>query len=182
MSAYYNEHDPFAAAWLRNLIADGLVADGDVDERSIVDVSPEDLTGYTQCHFFAGIGIWSLSLRLAGFPDDGFIWTGSCPCQPFSAAGSQGGGDDDRHLWPIWFRLISECRPDAIFGEQVEGAVGFGWLDRVFADLEDEELRLRGGGTGRTQRRRAAHPTAIILAGRLPRSRTAEARASNGTD
>ena len=33
--AYYNEFDPFAAAWLRELIKAGLVADGDVDERSI---------------------------------------------------------------------------------------------------------------------------------------------------
>ena len=63
MSAYYNEFDPFAAAWLRNLIAQGLIAPGDVDERSIKDVSPDDLRGYTQCHFFAGIGGWSYAAR-----------------------------------------------------------------------------------------------------------------------
>jgi DNA (cytosine-5)-methyltransferase 1 len=138
MKAYYNEIDPFAAQWLRNLIAGGHIAPGDVDERSIEDVQADDLKGYTQCHFFAGIGGWSLALRLAGWPDDGPVWTGSCPCQPFSSAGKQGGSDDERHLWPVWFRLIRECGVDRIFGEQVEGAVGFGWLDRVFADLEDE--------------------------------------------
>lgn len=54
MTAYYNEIDPYAAQWLRNLIADGHIAAGDVDERDIRDVKPEDLRGYTQCHFFAG--------------------------------------------------------------------------------------------------------------------------------
>lgn len=138
MKAYYNEIDPFAAAWLRELITAGHIAPGDVDERSIEDVQADDLKEYTQCHFFAGIGGWSLALRLAGWPDDRPVWTGSCPCQPFSVAGKQGGGDDIRHLWPVWFRLIRECGVNTVFGEQVEGAVGFGWLDRVFADLEDE--------------------------------------------
>ncbi len=63
---YYNEFDPDAAQWLRNLIAEGLIPPGDVDERSIEDVSPADLEGYTQCHFFAGIGGWPEALRLAG--------------------------------------------------------------------------------------------------------------------
>jgi DNA (cytosine-5)-methyltransferase 1 len=138
VSAYYNEFDTYAAQWLRNLIAAGHIAPGDVDERSIVDVRPDDLRGYTQCHFFAGIGGWSLALRLAGWDDDRPVWSGSCPCQPFSAAGKRKAGADDRHLWPVWFRLIRECRPDRVFGEQVEAAVGLGWLDRVFADLEGE--------------------------------------------
>ena len=85
--SYYNEIDPKAAAWLRELIAAGLIAPGDVDERSIADVRPDDLAGYGQHHFFAGIGGWSYALRLAGWPDDRPVWTGSCPCQPFSAAG-----------------------------------------------------------------------------------------------
>jgi len=59
LTAYYNENDPTAAQWLRNLIAAGLIAPGDVDERSITDVRPADLRGYAQCHFFAGIGVWS---------------------------------------------------------------------------------------------------------------------------
>lgn len=87
MTAYYNEIDPFAAAWLRRLIARGLIAPGDVDTRSITDVRADDLVSYVQCHFFAGIGGWSLALRLAGWPDDRPVWTGSCPCQPFSGAG-----------------------------------------------------------------------------------------------
>lgn len=136
MPAYYNEHDPKAAAWLRELIARGLVAPGDVDDRSIVDVRPADLAGYTQCHFFAGIGVWSYALRSAGWADDAPVWTGSCPCQPFSASGKSEGTDDPRHLWPAWFRLIRECRPHVVFGEQVAAAAGLVWLDLVSADLE----------------------------------------------
>jgi DNA (cytosine-5)-methyltransferase 1 len=138
VSAYYNEIDPYCAQWLRNLIGEGLIAPGDVDERSIVDVKPNDLRGYTQCHFFAGIGGWSLALRYAMFPDDRLVWTGSCPCQPFSAAGKGKASGDERHLWPAWFELIRACRPSILFGEQVEAAIGWGWLDLVYSDLEQE--------------------------------------------
>lgn len=134
--AYYNEFEPYAAEWLRNLIKKGLIADGEVDSRSIVDVRPEDLRGFTQCHFFAGIGVWSYALRLAGWPDDRPVWTGSCPCQPFSAAGKGKGFEDERHLWPVFHRLIAECRPPVVFGEQVASKDGLAWLDTVFADLE----------------------------------------------
>jgi len=163
-SAYYNEHDSFAAAWLRELIAAGLICPGDVDERSIEDVRPGDLAGYTQCHFFAGIGIWSLALRQAGWPDDRPVWTGSCPCPPFSSAGKQFrcpvcntpspvpnavrtgafncvGCDhewqaDSRHLFPEFFRLTRDCRPATVFGEQVSSADGITWIDVVRASLE----------------------------------------------
>jgi len=82
MTAYYNENDPYAAQWLRNLIEAGEIAPGYVDDRSIVDVRPDELDGYTQCHFFAGIGVWSYALRRAGWSDDAPVWTGSCPCFP----------------------------------------------------------------------------------------------------
>lgn len=136
MMVYYNEFDKFAAAWLRELIKAGHIAPGDVDERSIEDVLPSDLRGYAQCHFFAGIGGWAYALRLAGWSDDRPVWTGSCPCQPFSAAGKGGGFADERHLWPAWHHLIRECGPTVVFGEQVaSGAVGE-WLDLVQDDLE----------------------------------------------
>lgn len=135
-AAYYNEIDPFAAQWLRNLIAAGHIAQGEVDERSIEDVTPDDLRGFTQCHFFAGIGVWSHSLRLAGWPDDRQVWTGSCPCQPFSAAGKGDGFADERHLWPHFFHLISERRPQHVFGEQVASGNANTWFDLVQADLE----------------------------------------------
>jgi DNA (cytosine-5)-methyltransferase 1 len=136
MVAYYNEFDPYAAQWLRNLIAAGHIAPGEVDERSILDVRPDDLAGFTQCHFFAGIGGWSYAARLAGWPDDRELWTGSCPCQPFSFAGNRVGKADERHLWPIFFDLIRARRPVIVMGEQVAAAVGHGWLDGVFDDLE----------------------------------------------
>lgn len=134
--AYYNEHDPHAAEWLRNLIRLGVIADGDVDERSIIDVRPDEIRGYRQAHFFAGIGVWSFALRRAGWTDDRPVWTGSCPCQPFSAAGKRGGLADERHLWPHWHWLIHQCRPETIFGEQVASKDGLAWLDLVCADLE----------------------------------------------
>ena len=143
---YYNEIDLYAAEWLRNLIAAGHIAPGDVDTRSIVDVKANDLKGYTQCHFFAGIGVWSHALRSANWPDDRPVWTGSCPCQPFSIAGSGAGVTDERHLWPAWFELIKQCRPDVIFGEQVESAIKHGWLDLVQNDLEREDYIV--GATG----------------------------------
>jgi DNA (cytosine-5)-methyltransferase 1 len=136
MAAYYNEIDPYAAQWLRNLIEAGHIAPGVVDERSIVDVQPSDLDGFTQCHFFAGIGGWSLAARLAGWPDTRELWTGSCPCQPFSVAGRGEAQADDRHLWPHLFRLVRAKRPAALLGEQVAAAVGKDWLDGITADLE----------------------------------------------
>lgn len=135
-AAYYNEIDSFAAQWLRNLIAGGHIAPGEVDERSIEDVTPDDLRGFTQCHFFAGIGVWSHSLRLAGWPDDKPVWTGSRPCQPFSAAGKGDGFADERHLWPHFFHLISERRPQHVFGEQVAAGNANAWFDLVQTDLE----------------------------------------------
>lgn len=136
MTAVYNEIDPFAAQWLRNLIAAGHIAPGIVDERSIEDIHPEELREFTQVHFFAGIGVWSLALRRVGWPDDRPVWTGSCPCQPFSSAGKGAGFDDERHLWPAFHHLISECRPPVVFGEQVAGKAGREWLSLVRADLE----------------------------------------------
>ncbi len=136
MAAYYNEYDPKAAAWLRELIKQGHIADGVVDDRSIEDVTPVDLKDFTQCHFFAGIGVWSYALRQSGWPDDRPAWTGSCPCQPFSAAGKGAGFDDERHLWPAFHHLISQCQPDIILGEQVASKDGLGWLDLVCSDLE----------------------------------------------
>ena len=137
--SYYNEIDKFCAQWLRNLIAAGHIAPGDVDERSIADVRASDLAGYTQCHFFAGIGIWSAALRQSGWEDSRSVWTGSCPCQPLSAAGKRLGAEDDRHLWPVWFELIKLCRPVAVFGEQVASKDGLAWLDIVQSDLENAD-------------------------------------------
>lgn len=151
--AYYNEFDPKAAAWLRELIKHKHIADGVVDERSILDVEASDLKDFKQCHFFAGIGGWSYALRLAGVPDDFEVWTGSPPCQPFSVAGKQKGKDDERHLSPKFASLVREARPKLVFGEQVASKDVFGpvakktgrktekqpqwaWLDDLFAEME----------------------------------------------
>jgi len=164
--AYYNEIDSFACQVIRNLIGLDAIPWGHVDKRSITDVTPGDLKGYAQCHFFAGFAVWSYALRKAGWSDERPVWTGSCPCPPFSSAGKKkqcpecGGKPlchayragffrcttcghdwlaDERHLWPEFHRLIRECRPDIVFGEQVAGRDGEAWLDVVQATLEVED-------------------------------------------
>ena len=133
---YYNEIDPYCCKWLMNLIEADLIPMGNVDNRSIEDVQPEDLEGYDQCHFFAGIAGWSLALELAGVPPDAPLWTGSCPCQPLSSAGQRKGHADRRHLWPAFQHLIAQCRPPTIFGEQVASKDGREWFSAVRTDLE----------------------------------------------
>jgi DNA (cytosine-5)-methyltransferase 1 len=153
MAVYYNDSDPAACAWLRELIAAGQLPAGEVDERSILDVVPDDLRGFTQCHCFAGIGGWPYALRLAGVAEDRPVWTGSPPCQPFSQAGQRKGQTDDRHLAPAFLRLVAACRPGLVFGEQVAsaavlgpsgrtagtaaaGTAGWAWFDALASDLE----------------------------------------------
>lgn len=141
-TAYYNEINPDAAACIRTLIAGGHIMPGHVDARSVVDVRPSDLVGFTRLHFFAGWAAWDHALHLAGWPAGRSVWTGSCPCQPWTRSGAvhgrNRGFEDERHLWPAWFRLIRECRPDTILGEQVPDAVSGGWWDAVASDLEGE--------------------------------------------
>jgi site-specific DNA-cytosine methylase len=137
MSAFYNEHDPYAAQYLRNLIEADVIAPGVVDSRDIQEIEPWELIGYTQVHMFAGIGIWSGALRAAGWPDDEPIWTGSCPCQPFSNAGQKKGFSDDRHLWPFWRNLIAQCRPAShLLASKLRAKDGRIWLDIVSTDVE----------------------------------------------
>ncbi len=139
---YYNEWDAPTAAWLRELIANKLIPRGVVDERSIVEVEAQDLAGFTQCHFFAGIGGWAHALDLAGVGSNTRLWTGSPPCQPFSSAGKQLGQFDPRHLAPVFLRLVGECRPPILFGEQVAAAIGKSWMCDLQAHLEDEDYAV----------------------------------------
>lgn len=159
MTAWYNENDDFTADWLEKIIAAGLIAPGVVDRRDIRDVRAGDLDGFHQCHFFAGIGGWSYALRLAGFPDTRPVWTGSCPCQPFSQAGQLERFADERHLWPTWVRLIAERRPPKVFGEQVASATE--WLRLVRGDLEAVGYAV--GNPDRSRERGCGPPSGPIL-------------------
>lgn len=133
---YYNEFDEPTAHWLKGLCDNGLIPQGVVDTRSIVDVDPEELQRYTQCHFFAGIGGWAYALKLANAPKELNIYTGSCPCQPFSNAGKKKGMEDGRNLWKVFYEIIDRNRPAVVLGEQADTAIRFGWLDVVCNDLE----------------------------------------------
>lgn len=185
---YYNDNDPFACAWARELIKAGLVPDGEVDERSITDVHPDELRGFVQCHFFCGILGWSLALRLAGWDDSRPVWTGSCPCQPFSVAGKSHGVGDERHLWPAFLRLITECVPPVVFGEQVASADGRLWLAGVRVDLEGlgyavGAADLCAAGVGAPHIRQRLYWVADALrdgTGRAAGSETGAARATTG--
>jgi DNA (cytosine-5)-methyltransferase 1 len=138
VSVFYSDNDPFVIEWIENLTRAGHLPHGALDARSIREITGDDVRHHNQAHFFAGIGGWSLALKYAGWPEDAEVWTGSCPCQPFSSAGRGGGFDDERHLWPEWFRLIRQCRPPVVVGEQVASPYGLAWLDLVQADLERE--------------------------------------------
>ncbi len=131
MSLYFNDNDPYLVQWTSNLWP---TSTGDT--RSIADVQPEDVGSHTRAHFFSGIGGWEYALQLAGWDMDEQVWTGSCPCQPFSTAGKRQGVTDARHLWPEFRRLIAECHPTTVFGEQVASKDGRLWLAGVRADLE----------------------------------------------
>jgi DNA (cytosine-5)-methyltransferase 1 len=100
---------------------------------------------------------------MAGWDDSRPVWTGSCPCQPWSVASVAGhakGFDDHRHLWPTWEELIGECGPDSVFGEQVASGDGLKWLDAVFDDLEERNyacgaavLTAAGAGADHVRKR-----------------------------
>ncbi len=141
---YYNEFDSKSADWLRSLISERLIPAGHVDTRSIVDVQPNDLEGYTQCHFFAGIAGWPLALKLAGWPEAKGVWSASCPCQPLSCAGLGEGHADERHLWPALYRLVAERRPSVVVGEQVASKDGREWFAGIRADLEGVGYAIGG--------------------------------------
>jgi DNA (cytosine-5)-methyltransferase 1 len=140
---YYNDSDPYCAAWLKNLIAADELPRGSVDGRAIQEVRPADLDRFAACHFFAGLGGWAYALKLAGWPVGHQVWTGSCPCQPLSSAGARRGHADRRHLWPAFFRLIDLCRPAVVFGEQVASRAGREWFAAVRADLESLGYAVR---------------------------------------
>jgi DNA (cytosine-5)-methyltransferase 1 len=183
----YNDIDPKACAWLRELIAHGHIAHGIVDNRSIADISPDELREFTQVHFFAGIGGWSLALRWAGWPDDCPVWTGSCPCQPLSCAGQRKGHADERHLWPAFYSLIAECQPATVFGEQVASKDGREWLAGVRADLEGIGYALGAAdlcaaGVGAPHRRQRLFWACQLVHAHGERGCSRTPRSENATD
>lgn len=196
-AVYYNEHALFPARWLRELATADAIPAGRIDRRSIQHVSPADVAEVDIAHFFAGIGVWGYALEQAGWPRSGLrTWTASLPCQPFSQAGRKRGFSDHRHLWPVFFRLVQQCKPSVLLGEQVASKDGLKWLDAVRADLEDEgyafgALDLCAAGLGAPQRRQriwwsaarmgdTAHVQRQLQRGRRPESPRWEVAARDG--
>lgn len=188
MTSYYNENDPFAAQWLRNLIDEKLIPEGDVDDRSIELVQPGDLRGYQQCHFFAGIAGWPLALRLAEWPETREVWTGSPPCQNFSVAG---------HVWDVrdgisgergslartWTALVGAVQPAIVFFENVPGVSA--WLAEITGCLEAAgydvfEQKLSAASVGAPHLRRRVWLVADRNGTRLQESRTSESPEAPG--
>ena len=75
----YNDIDPFACQWVRNLIQAGVLPEGDVCERPIQEITAAEASRFPTCHFFAGIGGWPLALGLAGWDPTRPVWTASSP-------------------------------------------------------------------------------------------------------
>jgi len=136
MSLLYTDNDAKVCAWLAELVRTGNLPPGEVLCSDVTTMSPVELLFDTQAHFFAGIGGWPLALQMAGWPSNAPVWTGSCPCQPFSSAGKRKGYADDRHLWPYWRDLIAKLKPPIVFGEQVASKAGREWLTVVRAEME----------------------------------------------
>lgn len=76
-----------------------------------------------------------LDLReFSGFEFEGIdLLSGGVPCPPFSRAGHQLGGNDERDLFPEALRLIAESRPRAVMLENVPGL-----MEARFADYREE--------------------------------------------
>ena len=67
------------------------------------------------------------------------VLSGGFPCQPWSNAGLRKGTMDDRDLWSEMYRVIRECAPRYVVGENVLGLTT--WesgvqFEQVLADLE----------------------------------------------
>ncbi len=141
MKAYYNDNDPFCCAVLRKQIARAKLPEGDVDERDVHEVRGAELAGYGHVHLFAGIGGFPLGLMWAGVPSHWRILTGGFPCQPHSVAGKRRASADERNLWPEFYRIACELRPDWILVENVPGLLSseagrfFGGILRDLAEI-----------------------------------------------
>jgi len=176
MANYYNENDLFTAQWLHNLIAAGMIPGGWVDTRSIEDVTNNDLQGFSQWHFFAGIGGWCEALRLSGLSKASGICTGSPPCQENSIAaaihGKRTGLRGVRSgLAHRWLDLVEALRPRLVLFENVPGIQK--WQAEITGRLEGFGYRtsvqnLSAASVGAPHLRRRVWITADRDGQRLP--------------
>ncbi len=70
------------------------------------------------------------------------ICAGGFPCTPYSQLGKQRAQEDPRSLWPEMFRIIKECRPTWVVGENVTNLIKLG-LDEILDRMEDQNYSTR---------------------------------------
>lgn len=102
----------------------------------ILDICGQTLTG-NRPHWTVASGPAAGDVSRADFtPFRGVdVVHGGPPCQPFSTAGKQRGGSDERNMWPAFVRCVLQARPRAFVAENVPGL-----LDRKFAEFVDEHV------------------------------------------
>jgi len=139
LPAYYSEIDPFAAAWLRELIKAGHIAPGDVDERSIVEVRPDDLTGYTQVRLrvnkqgTSGAAASKLILRYKAAP---FTQTVANYSDIGASEVSVATNVNGTFLETAWINLVAGAKADVFLA--LLGSGGDGALDPAFGQIAAE--------------------------------------------
>lgn len=110
----YVEREPYCVRVLQARIADGSFDDAPIwDDVDTFDGRP-----------WRGL----VDVISAGFP-----------CQPFSVAGSNKAGDDERNGWPSTARIIRDVRPRFCFLENVPGllAGSHGYFGAVLGELAE---------------------------------------------
>lgn len=98
------------------------------------------------------------------------ILIGGFPCQPVSQAGKKKGEEDERWLWPGFYKTIGLLRPNYVVVENVPGLRKRGF-DRVLGDLAEggynaEWFSLRSSDLGAPHRRERVFIIAHSAVGR----------------
>lgn len=71
------------------------------------------------------------------------IITAGLPCQPYSVAGQQKGDQDERYIWPEFFRIVSEVQPSLVFLENVPGLLA--WFRPIGEELSGMGYEFEAG-------------------------------------
>lgn len=100
----------------------------EIDEfcRSVLNKHFQGVDIHTDIYNFSAEKYTNIDIVFGGFP-----------CQPFSVAGNRKGEKDERYLWNEMLRVIAECKPRWVVGENVKGLITSG-IERVVSDLKEQ--------------------------------------------